>query len=230
MLSGQQGLVKIKVLFWVVALAHFTASALSLTVMLAITKSLLMPLLVVMLVKGSSLKINNNRLLLMALLFSWAGDVLLLFTYKNELFFIAGLLSFLCAHIMYIFYFSHIKGPQPSLLKHRPWLVVAALLYVAAFVFLLYPNLGALRLPVLVYACVIITMLLYSLHAYRQLPKQTANTFVVGAVFFVLSDSLLAINKFYAPFPLAGVAIMLTYCLAQYCIISGGISRTNIAP
>lgn len=227
MLSGQQGLVKIKVLFWLVALAHFTASVLSLTVVLAITKSLLMPLLAVMLAKGSSLNINNNRLLLMALLFSWAGDVLLLFTYKNELFFIAGLISFLCAHIMYIFYFANIKGPHPSLLKQRPWLVVAALLYVAAFVFLLYPNLGALRLPVMVYACVIITMLLYSLHAYRQLPQPTASLFVWGASFFVLSDSLLAINKFYAPFPLAGVAIMLTYCLAQYGIISGGIRRAH---
>lgn len=227
MLSGQQGLVKIKAIFWLVALAHFTASALSLTVMLAITKTMLMPLLVLLLVKAVPLKANNNRLLLLALLFSWAGDVLLLFAYKSELYFIAGLASFLCAHIMYIFYFVNIKGPNPSLLKQRPWLVGAALLYIAAFLYLLYPNLGALRLPVLVYACVIITMLLCSLHIYRQLPKQTANTFVVGAMFFVFSDSLLAINKFYAPFPLAGVAIMLTYCLAQYCLVNGGIARVN---
>lgn len=225
MVSGQQGLVKIKAVFWLVALTHFIASVCALPLLLGITKSLLMPLLVLMLAKGSSLKINHNRLLLMALLFSWAGDVLLLFTYKNELFFIAGLVGFLCAHIMYIFYFLNIKGTQPSLLKQQPLLMVVALLYVSTFIYLLYPSLGALRLPVVVYGCVIITMLLCSLHVYRKIPQSTASLFVLGASFFVLSDSLLAINKFYTPFPLAGLAIMFTYCLAQYCIISGGISR-----
>lgn len=228
MVSNQQGLVKIKVLFGLVALAHFAATALALPLTLAVTKSMLMPLLMLLLVKGGSLTINQNLLLLLALLFSWAGDVLLLFTYKSELFFIAGLVSFLCAHIMYIFYFARIKGTQQSLLKQHPWIVVAAVLYVTLFLYLLYPSLGALRLPVLVYAAVIITMLLYSLHAYRQLAPTVAKMFALGAGFFVLSDTLLAINKFYSPFPLAGLPIMLTYCLAQYCLINAGITRNKI--
>jgi uncharacterized membrane protein YhhN len=227
MSSGQQGLVRLAVLFWLVALAHFIAGVLSLTVMLAITKPLLMPLLALMLAKAGQLRDNNNGLVLLALLFSWAGDVLLQFNYKSELFFIAGLVGFLCAHIMYIFYFTRIKGPQPSLLKKRPLLVVVALLYVSAFVFLLYPSLGALRVPVLLYAAVIITMLLCSLHVFLQLPKRVAKLFVVGATFFVLSDTLLAINKFYAPFPLAGLSIMLTYCMAQFCIVSGALARSK---
>ncbi|MBL0146409.1 MAG: hypothetical protein IPP48_12355 [Chitinophagaceae bacterium] len=42
---------------------------------------------------------------------------------------------------------------------------------------------------------------------------------------FILSDSLLAINKFYHSFAFAGVQIMATYCIAQYCIVRGFISH-----
>jgi hypothetical protein len=38
---------------------------------------------------------------------------------------------------------------------------------------------------------------------------------------FVISDSALAINKFYQSFELAGIIIMLTYGLAQLFIIEG---------
>jgi uncharacterized membrane protein YhhN len=224
---GQQGLVRLTAVFWLVALAHFIAGALSIPVMLAITKPMLMPILALMLAKAVKLRANNNRLMLLALLFSWAGDVLLLFNYKSEWFFIGGLASFLCAHIMYILYFLNIKGQQPSLLKQSPLLMLLPLAYGLALTGLLYPSLGALRLPVLVYAAVIITMLLCSLHVYLKLPRRVARLFVMGAAFFVLSDSLLAINKFYAPLPLAGLLIMLTYCLAQYCLISGAIARAK---
>jgi YhhN family len=40
----------------------------------------------------------------------------------------------------------------------------------------------------------------------------------------VLSDSILAINKFYRSFELAGIVIMLTYGLAQLFITEGAIS------
>ena len=46
---------------------------------------------------------------------------------------------------------------------------------------------------------------------------------VAGALLFVLSDSILAINKFYMPFDLAGTFIMLTYGFAQYLIVQGAV-------
>ena len=45
-----------------------------------------------------------------------------------------------------------------------------------------------------------------------------------GALLFVISDSVLAINKFYQPFEVAGVIIMLTYGLAQLFIVEGAFS------
>lgn len=46
---------------------------------------------------------------------------------------------------------------------------------------------------------------------------------LAGAALFVLSDSVLAINKFYQSFELAGLLIMLTYGAAQYFIVKGAI-------
>jgi len=46
---------------------------------------------------------------------------------------------------------------------------------------------------------------------------------MTGAGLFVISDSVLAINKFYQPFEAAGILIMLTYGLAQFFIIKGAI-------
>jgi uncharacterized membrane protein YhhN len=55
---------------------------------------------------------------------------------------------------------------------------------------------------------------------------------MLGAVLFVVSDSLLAINKFYSSFELAGVLIMLTYGMAQLLIVTGAINyiRKQISP
>ncbi len=53
--------------------------------------------------------------------------------------------------------------------------------------------------------------------------KLAGKLMMIGAVFFLLSDSLLAINKFYRPFELAGILVMLTYGLAQLFITEGAI-------
>jgi uncharacterized membrane protein YhhN len=53
--------------------------------------------------------------------------------------------------------------------------------------------------------------------------KRAGRLMMAGALLFVLSDSVLAINQFYQSSPLAGVIIMLTYGLAQLFIIEGAI-------
>jgi uncharacterized membrane protein YhhN len=210
-------------LFWLAVLAHISGTLLPLPLLQYTTKPLLIPLLAAALIADGSLTINNKKLLLAGILFSWAGDVLLMFEYKSATYFIAGLSSFLCAHIMYIIYFLQVKAGNHSLLKKKPLLMLAVVAYTSGLVILLYPSLGSMRIPVLIYAAVIATMLLCCLHAYTQLPAPASKWLLTGAIFFVLSDSLLAINKFHMPLPFAGASIMLTYCIAQFCIVKGGL-------
>jgi len=57
--------------------------------------------------------------------------------------------------------------------------------------------------------------------------RKAAWYYLAGATSFVVSDSLLAVNKFYQPFAYAGVFIMLTYCAAQYLIVRGYIEQKS---
>ena len=65
------------------------------------------------------------------------------------------------------------------------------------------------------------------MNAYNFIRENAAILFLTGAVCFVLSDTLLALNKFYAPFPYAAPLVMLTYCAAQYLITKGFI-KSNV--
>ena len=217
---------KLIITFWILALLDIVGIAANIKILHFIAKPLLVPALLLLLFYTSP-AIAGKKLLMIGLFFSWMGDVFLLFEYKYALFFIFGLASFLTTHIFYIIYFLRIKSPNPSLLKKRPILIALVLAYGITLVWQLYPHLKDLKLPVIVYAAVICTMLLCSLHIFLKVNKKAAGFYLLGATVFVISDSLLAINKFYQPFAYAAVFIMLTYCAAQYFIVRGFTEQDN---
>ena len=210
--------------FWILAILYLVGIAFNIQLLHFIVKPLLIPALLLLLLKTNSSP-PGKKLLVIGLLFSWLGDVLLMFENKHQLLFIFGLVSFLTTHIFYIVYFLKIQSANPSLLKKSPVYFTLVLAYGITLVWQLFPHLGFLKLPVMIYAAVICTMLLCSLHVYLKLNKKAAVYYVAGAAAFVISDSLLAINKFYQPFAYAGIFIMLTYCAAQYLIVRGYIEQ-----
>lgn len=154
---------------------------------------------------GSSLLFK--RLILAGLFFSLAGDVFLMLPQDR---FIAGLISFLVAHLFYIAAFVSSAGFQMT-----AWPLGAYLLYGALMLLLLWPHLGALRLPVLVYMAVILVMGWQGLERGLFLNTQGAWLAAAGAAFFVASDSLLALDRFRGQFPAATALVMITYWTAQ---------------
>ncbi len=214
----------LQLIFWVIVVADIAGIAANITALHYIAKPLLLPALIVLLLLNTPAS-AQKKIVFAALFFSWLGDMFLLFENKNPLFFIFGLASFLTTHVLYIGYFIRLRSSATSLLKKQPVLIAIVLLYGVSLVWLLFPYLNELKIPVIVYAAVISTMLLCSLHIYYKAKKAAAVLFVAGASLFVVSDSLLAVNKFYAPFALAGVCIMLTYCAAQYFIVTGFIKQ-----
>ena len=162
-----------------------------------------------------------SKWILLALPFSWVGDVLLMFVPKNDIFFLLGLSAFLLAHIFYIIFFHHVRVKEQ--VKGNPWLLVAVVIYYAVLISLLSPYLLDMKIPVLVYGVVISFMLMLAMHMLFIRDKVAGKWMMTGALLFVISDSILAINKFYQPFATAGVLIMLTYGLAQLFIVYGSI-------
>jgi uncharacterized membrane protein YhhN len=152
--------------------------------------------------------------------------VLLLFQEQNSLFFILGLVSFLLAHVFFILYYVRSSGtPSPVKWKRKPLLMLLFVMYGLGFAAYLNPYLGALRVPVFAYAAVLVSMNISALNRFGKVAPDNFRLVIAGALFFTLSDSLLAVNKFVHPLPLAGIAIMITYALAQYLI-----TRSTLTP
>ena len=168
-------------------------------------------------------------LLLSALFFSCSGDVFLLFENKNHNWFASGLSSFLIAHIFYITLFIQIKKiNKPHKKLNFPFSVIVSVYTICLFL-LLKPALGDLKIPVLIYAAALLVMLIASLHAFNLSTQKTGRLCVAGALLFLISDSLLAVNKFYAPIAQADFWIMSTYALAQLFIALGITEFNNYA-
>ncbi len=161
------------------------------------------------------------------LFFSWAGDLFLLYEAKNSNFFIGGLASFLLAHICYIIYYFKCGASIIAAYKKHPLWLMIAIAYSVALVVFLFPKLGSLLIPVIAYAALLTLMLIGSIAAIPAVSPKASVLFVAGAAAFVVSDSLLAINKFYQPFAMAGVLIMITYGVAQLLITLGALANVK---
>lgn len=161
-----------------------------------------------------------NFWLLSALFFSFWGDVFLLDKAK---FFVFGLASFLVAHILYV------KISAGYLKKNSSSKIITSalpfVLLFAGLLTLIYPNLGEMLIPVLVYGVAISTFGALALLNYRQ-EKSTANLWLLlGAVLFIASDSLIALNNFYTPKRLFDISIITLYIVSQYLIVKAIIAK-----
>ncbi|MGJ7614981.1 MULTISPECIES: lysoplasmalogenase family protein [unclassified Variovorax] len=154
-----------------------------------------------------------DGLLLAGLAGSLAGDVLLMGPAKL---FVPGLVCFLLAHLAYIALFRIGVGTLP---RRR---VLAATLLIGAgmYAFLWQGGLpAALRMPVGVYVLVIACMAAQAVGRAAVLRDAPSRWVAVGACFFMLSDALLATNRFVSPLPLAPLWVLGTYYAAQILIV-----------
>ncbi len=166
---------------------------------------------------------SEKGLIIFALAFSWLGDVILLLDKQFGTLFIYGLTAFLIAHIFYIFYFWKIRKFNQIVKLPNALVFVGIAAYVITLFLIVAPNVKNLLIPVAVYALVISLMFAASVTAF-DLSRQTFGKIcVAGTFFFLVSDSILAINRFVAPLTFAPVLIMLTYALAQLLITEGSL-------
>ena len=184
----------------------------------------LKPILIPILIFGVYFYQNfpTKNILLTALVFSWIGDVILLFSDISEIYFILGLVSFLISHIVYCILFN--RQTKRNLKKNSIAIGIGSILiacYLIGMLSVLLPSLGDLKIPVIVYASVISIMLLFAYNGLLSWNEPGNKLVFSGAVVFVISDSILAINKFYNPIEKSSFFIMLTYLVAQYLIVIG---------
>jgi len=144
------------------------------------------------------------------LIFSMIGDILLSLPMDV---FIIGVLSFLIAQLIYTYAFRTGRPFRFNFLALVPFVVYGILIFV-----ILLPGLNAMTLPVVAYVIVIMVMAWQAWDQWDDKRTQWALLAFIGAVLFVVSDTLLAINKFGEPFLAARALTLSTYFSAQWLI------------
>ncbi len=181
-----------------------------------LTKPLLMPFLALYYALGNP---SINTLILVGVILGWVGDVTLIFP-KIEACFLIGLASFLIGHVLYIVVF--IQSIDFSTLPGT--IYISLIGYVIFFVVVwryLKGSLGEMKIPVLVYMTLILTMSFFSLGVMLSPAADgVSNTWLpfVGSLLFIASDTMLANQLFKEPFKNDQMHIMWTYIFAQFCI------------
>ncbi|MEU4272723.1 lysoplasmalogenase [Streptomyces sp. NPDC026092] len=169
-----------------------------------IAKPLLMPLLA-----AYAATRGAPRLLIVALLFGWGGDVFLLF--DADWAFLVGMGSFAAGHVCYLALFGRRSTSVP--------LGIAYTVALLGTVALLWPDLPAdLRIPVAGYSLLLTAM------AYRA--SSLGLTAGAGGALFLLSDTLIATGVAEWPqLPAPDFWIMATYVAAQYLLTTGVLTQ-----
>lgn len=209
------------VLFFLVSIAELLAVSLGWMEVHMIAKSLIM-LSLIGYYMGAVARRNGH--FLRAMFFCWAGDVLLLKQADDEMFFILGLAAFLIGHLLYILAYRELRWADGGLrMPQKIRVSFPVALAGTGLIVVLLPTLGGLMIPVIVYAVVLMGMVMASFFRYGRTSPDSFWFVAAGALLFMVSDSVLAINKFHTPFAPAAPLIMLTYILAQYLIVEGAV-------
>lgn len=193
----------------IIGIIHLVALLIGDQALSTFTKPLLMPVLLA----GFLFALPRWRMIValltsLAILFSWAGDVGM--ASSGDISFLVALGLFFVAHVFYVILFLRrvrlSRLPLMSLLYVLWWIVL---------VVTLAPHIGTMLIPVMAYGLI--------LGAMGAVAMGCNGYIALGGVLFVISDSILALNKFYPDFNLWQVhfVIMLTYITAQGLIAMG---------
>ncbi len=174
---------------------------------------------------AQSSKGQLKYILMIALFFAWLGDIFLMFQLSHPQMFLFGLGAFLLTHIFYLFAFTRTNKNGQSVLIQHPYLILPFVGYALGLLYLIQDKLGDMLLPVVVYASVICLMALFAVKRYGKVNSQSFQLVLFGALLFMLSDSLIALNKFHQPIHWSALWILSTYCLGQYLIVKGILTQ-----
>ena len=201
----------------------------NLTMLRYITKPLITISLMLFVFFTIKRKSRFSNKIIAGLFFSLLGDVLLMFAPTEEAFFMFGLGAFLIAHLFYIsaFYLDSTNKIDVENRHVFPIFTVFGF-FCIVFYYSIHSYLGGMKIPVLVYAFVISMMAITAALRYGKTNEKSFVMILIGALLFMISDSLLAYNKFVEKLEVGHLLVMVTYMLAQFLIGIGTVERKYI--
>ncbi len=191
-----------------------------------VVKPLITISLMLFLVYQTQFKGRFAKRVFVGLLFGLFGDCFLMFQTLHASFFLLGLAAFLVGHLLYIsaFYLDY-KWNSNIEKAYTRWALAIFGICCIAFYIYLRPYLAEMKIPVMVYAFVISLMGIMAANRKGRVNTLSFKLVMWGAVLFIISDAVLAYNRFVLPFETSGLWIMSTYMLAQYLVTMGAVER-----
>ena len=205
--------------FIVISTVHLISHLAHLEIVIQCTKPLITLSIIYYLNKSIPYSIIT-KLTTVALALSFVGDLSLIF--EGDLFFLIGLGSFLLVHVLYSFLAFNLVDDERKL--KMSWKDIPIVLAGFLIFLLIKDNTGTLQIPVLIYTVIISFMAIMARQRWKRVDRGSFWFMMVGALFFLISDAILAIDKFMEPLSSSGFLIMLTYIIAQISIAQGIIA------
>jgi uncharacterized membrane protein YhhN len=206
--------------YLLLCLFHIYATATANELLIYLSKPLLLSLLSIWFwLNTKDQPTAFSRFVLLGLIFSIGGDTFLMFVDKGPNFFLFGLGSFLIAQVSYLAGFLKFKSNTPGLISQNRWVLGIFFLVWLGIISFLWSGIPAdLKVPVSVYSFAIVAMAAGAFNLNGQVDKKPFTWLFLGVLLFIISDSMIAINKFNPmgiSIPNGRVWIMLTYLAAQ---------------
>ena len=198
------------ILFFTVSILDIVGVAFNNSLLQIIFKPLIIPSLIALYYFSIDKK---NNWYVVALIFSFLGDVLLMD--KNNLF-LFGIAAFLITQLLYIKIIA--SQLKKSNFIQKSIALTPFVIFFFVLITVLKDNLNQFLVPVIIYGIAISVFGVIALLNYQINKTKTAQLLIIGAVIFIASDSIIALHKFHEPKSFYPVAIMITYVLAQYLI------------
>jgi uncharacterized membrane protein YhhN len=212
------------IVYIIIGAANVLGHLLEVPDMVKFSKPMLMPALIYYVYSHAKGNVPlKTMLLVVALVFSWLGDMALM--QDAEMYFMLGLGAFLIAQITYTYTFlkSTFERPEFRLMPLLP--ILTFTIFLLAYLLPALPS--GLQIPVAVYALCLTMMACMARLRAGITSENSYQWAMMGALLFVVSDSAIAIDKFYRPIPYDSVVIMSTYIVAQLLIVRGVLAHPD---
>ncbi len=198
-------------------LLFFTVSSLNIVCIIlnnSILEMIFKPMITLSLIALYYFTVNKkNKWYVVALFFSFLGDVLLMD--KNNLF-LYGISAFLITQLLYIKII--ISTLKESSFVQKIMAFIPFIIFFFLLLMLLKDNLNQFLIPVIIYGMTISFFGGISLLNYLTTKTKITQLLLLGAILFISSDSMIALHKFNEPKSFYPTTIMIAYILAQYLI------------
>ena len=204
--------------FVALVILHLTSIYWDVELLRRLSKLVLIPLLLLVYISSSNAK--PKKAIVIALIFSFLGDALLLGT--SSAFFLSGIAAFLVTQLLYSYALVKSSGIHP--LGVLLGTIVFGT-YAGVFLYFLFPTLGDFTAAISIYALAICSFGILAFQKFYGQPRSAVGL-LLGATLFILSDSMIAINQFYVNYNYFTIEIMATYIVAQGLIIGYFINNS----